>query len=741
MLTSPYNFVPLNREVFFPDWAKQVSMDIPFADGEDGIIKIDIKNESPLYIRNGHLSDNDPDRDFSCHILTEKSGERLYFIPGSSLKGAIRNVMEVLSFAQMNRYDNDSFGMSRGFNKRLPDNEKYMKLMADGAVLCGWLRKDGNERYWLKPCGKPVKIHHDQIRSHFPKFYAGKNQESAERKQKSVFEDDDYAVLKIGKGEEYIPEGAYKLVCTGYMYKKEHEYLFPETQNEELPVDDLVIEQFISIHRHTEYFGGKKGDDGFLYRRLENGLQIPVFYHMGMDETTRVNKVKSMGLARMYRFPVSNSVKQAVEHTQPFVSGIDLPSLIFGFSDGDDAFRGRVHVGHAFADCAITDDLCRNEQIRCVLGEPRASFYPLYLKRNGDNTCNSYDKEKVEIAGRKRYRIHPSSYVIRENLPVGNGNENVMTTMCPIPAGQTFCCNIAVHNLRKVEIGALISAITFNDTEGTFHNLGMGKSIGLGKCRINVIGMLGLAFSVEDYLKAFETEIFNFLYANKMGSLSQNESLKTLVAIASDNHKEEDMKIMSELKNYEDTKKSTETLSEQLRDINVHIDEKQIVEEIKISKYVPEIEAIVNDQGMDIKAKITAMKTLEGKMRAEGLPTTIAEEARKRILEHAKTVSEVTGPDTNQSLASFLESSALTSPGQFSGRIKVWLKNDNNHIGPDERHVIAEKWAVLLKNTVKKQKELNLWLNDLKKWKDLIKVVGDAETQKIMNMVKKQITI
>lgn len=86
------------------------------------------------------------------------------------------------------------------------------------------------------------------------------------------------------------------------------------------------------------------------------------------------------------------------------------------------------------------------------------------------------------MAGRKRYRVHaPHSLT---EMPEGNGNENVMTLMKLLPAGQTFKLQISVHNLRPIEVGALLSALTFHGTEGPCHNIGQGKSFGFGSLRI-----------------------------------------------------------------------------------------------------------------------------------------------------------------------------------------------------------------------------------------------------------------
>jgi len=52
-IPSPYNFVPLSKHVFFPDWSGQVSMDVPFSDGISGTLEIKVTAKSPIYIRNG----------------------------------------------------------------------------------------------------------------------------------------------------------------------------------------------------------------------------------------------------------------------------------------------------------------------------------------------------------------------------------------------------------------------------------------------------------------------------------------------------------------------------------------------------------------------------------------------------------------------------------------------------------------------------------------------------------------
>ena len=145
-LTSPYKFVPLNTKVYLPDWADQVSHDIPFEDGEDGWIEVEWENISPLIIR---ADNKDP---LPVHI-EENDGKKLYFIPGSSMKGMLRSTLEILSFGKMEQYDNRFFA-HREFDTKKPERNDYQKEMKN--VKWGWLSKY-DETYYLSPCSSDAK--------------------------------------------------------------------------------------------------------------------------------------------------------------------------------------------------------------------------------------------------------------------------------------------------------------------------------------------------------------------------------------------------------------------------------------------------------------------------------------------------------------------------------------------------------------------------------------------------------
>lgn len=148
MITAPYNFVPLNKEVFYPSWSEDVSHDVPFADGESGEIDITITAKSPIFIR-----DHEKNEEFCQH-----NGE--YYIPSSSVKGMVRNILEIISFSKMRdeNFDNDTYAV-RDLSKA--DNF-YMIKMKPENICCGWLKKDG-DKYKIEDCGTPGRINHKEI--------------------------------------------------------------------------------------------------------------------------------------------------------------------------------------------------------------------------------------------------------------------------------------------------------------------------------------------------------------------------------------------------------------------------------------------------------------------------------------------------------------------------------------------------------------------------------------------------
>ena len=147
-IKAPFNFVPLSDKVFFPDWADKISQDIPFEDGVSGTIELKITAQTPIFVRNGHTPKDAEDKN-NKYSSFSKTSDNQYFIPATSIKGSIRNVLEIMSFGKMTQVDNASFG------KRDLDDKSYTSLLRK--VKCGWLSLT-DDGFVIEDHGTPKRI-------------------------------------------------------------------------------------------------------------------------------------------------------------------------------------------------------------------------------------------------------------------------------------------------------------------------------------------------------------------------------------------------------------------------------------------------------------------------------------------------------------------------------------------------------------------------------------------------------
>jgi len=156
MIKAPYNFVPVSEKVFFPEWADRVSHDIPFSDAESGVICITITAKSPIFIR-----DHENSEEF-CHYKTNDGGKE-YYIPGSSIKGMVRNVLEIMSFSKMSFIDDKTYAV-RDLSSAKNFYMKQMNLIdepgkvSSGSVILGDLNIHENSESIVKFRGNKIGL-------------------------------------------------------------------------------------------------------------------------------------------------------------------------------------------------------------------------------------------------------------------------------------------------------------------------------------------------------------------------------------------------------------------------------------------------------------------------------------------------------------------------------------------------------------------------------------------------------
>ncbi len=575
IIKAPYNFVPLNDKVVTPYWAEHISHDIPFEDGESGTIEVTLTTHSPLFIRDGKKV-----RDKTQ--LFCQTANKEFFIPGSSLKGMIRSVMEIMTFSKMKMVNDHRFAYRDFHNKHLYNVSEISKTAESG-----WLYRDSNGEYHIEECGVPGRIHIKELAKLNPKpqidFYSfftqgepGFNFDANNDEHKSArFKYDQLEsphprleVALIPKKtnskdnrEKYSLEGMEKdssglignnkigtLVLTGQpdarkkanssknkrASGKVYEFIFWDPKNTFDFGNSWNDEPEVIQNMKWAYLNHKKDDEQsidwkFMKDKLNRGEKIPVFYHKSGNEIT------SIGLSLLYKFAYRHSVSQMINNRQK-TEGINMAEAIFGYTIQEEeklkALKGRVHIGHAFGKSGIEVDEVKNE----VLASPKASYYPIYVRQSLSNNrvgkYNTYNENYATIAGWKRYPIRMGKTII-QNKPSSKvkNPDKITTAFEPIKSGATFTFSIQYHNLKKVELGALISALSFHNYDKAFHSLGMAKPLGYGKVKLSLE-------NIEEYKGAMAT-FEAFMSASLDTDWNQASNIRELFTMVSE-HEDSD---------------------------------------------------------------------------------------------------------------------------------------------------------------------------------------------------------
>jgi CRISPR-associated protein (TIGR03986 family) len=529
MITAPFNFVPLSEKVFFPSWADDVSHDIPFEDGESGVIDITLTAKSPIFIR-----DHEKPEEFCQH-----NGE--YYIPSTSIKGMVRSVLEIMSFSKMNQFNDDTYAVRDLSSAK----NFYMTTMQAEKILCGWLQKieDG---YIIENCGKPGRISHREIDKAYDISFAKHfQQEGFEKTSEFKYNilGETHKEIRVGemyrsqtnpkydKREfyRYSPNGTKgTLVLTGQPTPRKntgkmgdgkgYEFVF-FNPTETLNLKKEIMEKFLFAYFDKRTTEPKESPDWtFWKKKLQNGEKVPVFFQKNGDQ------IAHFGLSYLYKLPYKHSVKDGL-HQEHFSKRLDLAQTMFGYVDKKESLKGRVQFSHFKAIDKVQELKERKE----VLGTPRASYYPIYVQQKGKLFTTFMDE--FSIAGWKRYPIHKGATTSKTE---DTGNDNVGTTFRPLKEGVVFEGKVRYHNLKKAELGALLSALTFHNTKQCFHNIGMAKSLGYGKIELKIDNINDL----EKYLKTFELEM-----NSNIASWAKSEQVKELMTMATEQNNEKNSRL------------------------------------------------------------------------------------------------------------------------------------------------------------------------------------------------------
>lgn len=500
-ITAPYNFVPLAETVVIPDWGHLVSHDIPFRDGLCGSIEFTLTAHTPIMIGGKRSKQGN-----TTTVDFFQMPDGAYAIPGSSLKGMIRNVLEIATFSRFRQVDDRrlsvrdlSAGMSKHYVKALTHSERQNHYAAKSKA--GWLQF-GNGAWHIAPCDH-ARVDHSLL-ADFSGLHKWHEMPRCSAKEKY----DDWGKTKrpltlrfmatdrgwndhsAGKRLYYrkvtcLGDGPLEgtLVFTGQPMPhrkngrsaKHMEFVFFD-KGTPSRVPDQVISEFLAIHQESkewEYWVKKQ--------------PIPVFYLEG-----EAGDITAIGLTQMFRLPYTHSIQDMIGHTSLAhlsSDGADLADLMLGRideTDGKTSLKGRVQFELARE---ITGAQPDGNGVKIVLAEPKPSYYPNYIcqettpdgaKLKGSTYASYFDGDAL-LRGWKRYPTRPTT--ARDD---SNSTDKVSTTIRPLPASSRFKGRVVFHNLKPQELGALLWCMTWGGASHLRHGLGMAKPYGYGQVSVEL---------------------------------------------------------------------------------------------------------------------------------------------------------------------------------------------------------------------------------------------------------------
>lgn len=509
---APYNFVPPPSSMKYVDKPRDLHdrYGMPAAGDEllSGYIDLTLKAATPFYVRGmwNLASFEDDSKEIKNQIRPFEIEENQLRLPGSSIRGMIRTLVEILSSAPLDPINEDlrMFYRAVGSDPR-PDRPSYdptagaykrMIWTGNGTATSPALPivKAGI----LDSSGKQWKIWPSAVGPFKTQWYR------VERNQLHG------APIALGSPKKiwFVPEkpqpwpyhrnpnlyGAYGLVTTwrdraanGAASGMEPGYLIQSGHIERKYMQWIIHDRDAAItapvpipQEDREAFEGD--DDSSRPKEIRQYFAhpgTPCFYQEWVD--SKGNPRVSFGHTPYFRIPYENT-PGAVNPAKREGSRWDVAQAIFGRLVGNqkDGAASRIFV----EDGILVKDspAVVLEEVSALLGSPRPTTYQHYLQQESSELprIKHWDHRDARLRGFKR-NWHRSG----ARLPaIPTDNEDLGTKFCPAQAGAVFTSRIRYENLSAVELGALLTAIDL--PEGCYHQIGMAKGYGYGSLQVSV---------------------------------------------------------------------------------------------------------------------------------------------------------------------------------------------------------------------------------------------------------------
>lgn len=525
---APYNFVPLPERIVKLDEADLPDQSRFYNPSYlSGYLTCELTTASPIYIRAGvkpaDYQAGAKSKDQSPFFFVNDGNEPI--IPGSSLRGLLRNLVAIASFSKMSgvsdqrlvyRSVGDTTNHGLRYRERLirDDGNHYYTPLIRG----GYIEKKNGE-FYIRPAKEIGGTTYAYIAIDETLFNKLRPVKGCMNASEIYIQVGKYDYQRIRGGFLHVkyarvlsasvnPTTGYRrgtLAISGWMNSKRTEAVIYEADPgaKLITIDDDLIDLYreqVSKEQET-LLGGKQGV-------LQEGQ--PIFFVL--DER---GNLFFFGHARQFRIPYAKSPRDFVPPALRREDDLDMAEAVFGFTK-----QSRNGESHAYASRVFVSDAALAESqdrkhiwltggnhivVPKTLGSPKPTTFQHYLVQQ---TPNSKQIGRTKD-GRPKYALFLSDYaamtpgetVLRGDKqywhkgPVGlddiretkglKSSDAVHTRIQPLREGVRFRFRIDFQNLAREELGALLWVLKVAADDRYRLKLGMGKPLGLGAVKID----------------------------------------------------------------------------------------------------------------------------------------------------------------------------------------------------------------------------------------------------------------
>ncbi len=433
-----------------------------------------------------------------------------YVIPGSSIRGELRNIYEIVTDSCMGSLKEGTTISTRISNLEafqpglLKYEKKQWKLYSATryAIISGskgykYFSISDDEKFEIRNSGRErrIVVSETEQYSYGERVFFEEGNNQKRKAGETVWEKNVKCISKERQGK-CVKEG-YVYIGETFAPKKHAESIFVEDEQQtgerfsegEIKkalyglCESLKVYQDKAVNRSFEK--GHSGYKGFEKKICEikekdHGV-LPIWYR-------KEGKYLYFSLAAIGRKQYRNTINEMKGSRCQGRDELCKACSLFGMiaSNKENEKKDNKSKGSRIR---ITDAVCvegnvTNSPVTLKeLGKPRPSYLPFYAIDG-----KTYDSPEGNIRGRKFYWHIPEASADHRIYSTSKKNERNASHYLMMP-GAKFVFRLYYDGISEEELKKLLWCVTLGDQDGTmqrYHHLGHGKPLGLGSVEITI---------------------------------------------------------------------------------------------------------------------------------------------------------------------------------------------------------------------------------------------------------------